>query len=97
MIEKRQFLKNKPVCKVTFKLKSEAESLVLVGDFNGWDETATPMKKSKDGTFSVTVEMETGFEQQFRYIADDNIWLNDDAADKYVDSLLGSENSVIIL
>jgi len=97
MIEKRQFLKNKPVCKVTFKLKAEAESLVLVGDFNGWDETATPMKKSEDGTFSVTVEMETGFEQQFRYIADDNIWLNDEAADKYVDSLLGSENSVIIL
>ncbi len=97
MIEKRQFLKNKPVCKVTFKFKTDAESLVLVGDFNGWDETATPMKKAKGGTFSVSVEMETGFEQQFRYIADGNIWLNDEAADKYVDSLLGSENSVIIL
>lgn len=97
MIEKRQFLKNKPVCKVTFKFKTDAESLVLVGDFNGWDEIATPMKKAKDGTFSVTVEMETGIDQQFRYIADGDIWLNDEAADKYVDSLLGSENSVIIL
>jgi 1,4-alpha-glucan branching enzyme len=97
MIEKRQFLKNKAVCKVTFKFKTEAKSLVLVGDFNGWEETATPMKKAKDGSFSVTVEMESGFEQQFRYIADGKIWLNDEAADKYIVSSLGSENSVVIL
>jgi 1,4-alpha-glucan branching enzyme len=97
MIEKRQFLKTRPGCKVTFRFKTEARNLVLVGDFNGWDETATPMKKSKDGTFSVTVEMECGYEQQFRYLADGYIWLNDEAADKYVISSLGSENSVIIL
>jgi len=97
MIEKRQFLKTKPVCKVTFKFKAEAENLALVGDFNGWDETATPMKKAKDGTFSVSVDMEIGFEQQFRYLADGQTWLNDEAADKYVISSLGSENSVVIL
>ena len=97
MIEKRQFLKTKPVCKVTFKFKAEAESLTLVGDFNGWDETATPMKKAKDGTFSVSVEMESGIEQQFRYLADGKIWINDEAADKYKISSLGSENSVVIL
>ncbi|MFZ4547627.1 MAG: isoamylase early set domain-containing protein [Bacteroidales bacterium] len=97
MIEKRQFLKTKPVCKVTFKFKAEAENLTLVGDFNGWDETANPMKKAKDGTFSVSVEMESGIEQQFRYLADGKIWLNDEAADKYTISSLGSENSVVIL
>ncbi len=97
MIEKRQFLKTKPVCKVTFKFKTEAESLALVGDFNNWNETATPMKKSKDGTFSVSVEMESSREQQFRYLADGRKWLNDEAADKYVTTALGSENSVVIL
>lgn len=97
MIEKRQFLKTKPICKVTFKFKTEAENLVLVGDFNGWDEAATPMKKAKDGTFSVSVEMESGREQQFRYLADGKIWLNDEAADKYTKTALGSENSVVIL
>ena len=97
MIEKRQFLKSKPICKVTFKMNVDATSLVLVGDFNGWDETAAPMKKSKDGSFTVTVEMESGCEQQFRYIADGNKWMNDEAADKYVTSSLGSENSVIVL
>lgn len=97
MIEKRQFLKSKPVCKVTFKFKAEAENMSLVGDFNAWDETANPMKKAKDGTFSVTVEMESGREQQFRYLADGKLWLNDEAADKYITSSLGSENSVIVL
>jgi len=97
MIEKRQFLKTKPVCKVTFKLKTEAESLALVGDFNNWNEASTPMKKAKDGTFSVSVEMESGREQQFRYLADGRKWLNDEAADKYVTTALGNENSVVIL
>jgi hypothetical protein len=55
------------------------------------------MKKAKDGTFSVSVEMESGREQQFRYLADGRKWLNDEAADKYVTTALGSENSVVIL
>jgi len=97
MIEKRQFLKSKPVCKVTFKIKTEAQNVVLVGDFNAWEETATPMKKTKDGTFSVTIELESGREHQFRYLADSSKWLNDEAADKYISSTFGSENSVIIL
>jgi len=97
MIEKRQFLKTKPVCKVTFKFKTEAEHLTLVGDFNSWNETSTPMKKAKDGTFSVSVEMESGREQQFRYLANGTTWHNDEAADKYLTTALGSENSVVIL
>jgi len=97
MIEKRQFLKTKPVCKVTFKLKCEAETLCLVGDFNGWNETSNPMKKAKDGTFSISVDLESGQEQQFRYLADGKTWLNDEAADKYVATSHGSENSVIVL
>lgn len=97
MIEKRQFLKSKPVCKVTFKMKSDADSLHLAGDFNSWNVTDTPMKKLKDGTFSVTVDMETGREQQFRYLANGNTWLNDEAADKYIATEHGSENSVVIL
>jgi 1,4-alpha-glucan branching enzyme len=97
MIEKRQFLKTKPVCKVTFKFKTEAENLALVGDFNNWNEASNPMKKAKDGTFSVSVEMESGLEQQFRYLADGKKWLNDEAADKYVTTALGNENSVVIL
>jgi hypothetical protein len=55
------------------------------------------MKKGKDGAFTITVELETGFEQRFKYLADGQLCHNDEAADKYVHSLLGSENSGVNL
>jgi 1,4-alpha-glucan branching enzyme len=58
---KKDYLKTKPVCKVTFKLSGnitgEASQVALVGDFNDWDPKATPMKKLKDGDFSVVVNL----------------------------------------
>ena len=37
---KKQFLKTKEVCKVTFSLPEavQGETVFLVGDFNNWDE-----------------------------------------------------------
>ena len=97
MIEKRQFSKTKPSCKVTFTLKSEAEHVVILGDFNAWNETSNPMKRTKDGIFAVTIELEIGREHQDLFLADGNTWLNDETADKYVISSLGSTNSVVVL
>ena len=73
MIKKR-FLKSRPVCKVTFYLPAavKAETVHLVGDFNDWDEKATPMAHLKDGRFAVELELETGKEYQFRYLVDQN-------------------------
>jgi len=51
MAIKKQFLKSKPVCKVTFSIQAEnAENVAVVGSFNDWSETATPLKKLKNGT-----------------------------------------------
>lgn len=99
---KKQFLKSKPFCKVTFSLPKEAvaqaKKVSLVGDFNGWDTNATPMKKQKDGGFSVSLNLDQGREYQFRYLIDDARWENDWCADKYVPSALGdAENSVLVL
>lgn len=99
---KKQYLKTKLLCKVTFQIPKEAVATVkkvyLVGDFNGWDPDVTPMKKQKDGAFSVTLNLEQGREYQFRYLIDGTKWENDWNADKYVPSSFGdSENSVIVL
>ncbi|MEO0468640.1 MAG: isoamylase early set domain-containing protein [Bacteroidota bacterium] len=98
----KKFLKSKPVCKVTFKLKKQfapvADNVALVGDFNDWDHEATPMKALKSGGFSTTLDLEQGKEYQFRYLVDGNIWANDEAADKYVQSPFpDAENSVLVL
>jgi len=97
MITKRQLLKTKPVCKVTFQLNADAKHVCIAGEFNNWNEASTPMKKGKDGIFSVTVELESGREHQFRYLLDGKKWINDDSADKYIKTPLGNENSVIVL
>jgi 1,4-alpha-glucan branching enzyme len=100
MSVKKRFLKSKPMCKVTFKLSKAqttgAEKAALVGDFNGWDTGATPMNALKSGGFSVTVDLETGKEYQFRYLLDGERWENDSAADRYVPTEYpGIENGIV--
>ena len=95
----KKFLKSKPVCKATFTLPTEAvqgaKKVVLVGDFNDWDaEAGIKMKKQKD-VYKTTVELETGKEYEFRYLLDGETWENDWAADKYVATPFGVENSVV--
>lgn len=53
----KNYSKTGTVCRVTFKLPAEveAETAVLAGDFNGWSTDSHPMKKLKDGSFSVVL------------------------------------------
>ncbi|WP_319524505.1 isoamylase early set domain-containing protein [uncultured Desulfosarcina sp.] len=99
---RKQFLKTKPVCKVTFtvpeSLGEKSEFAHVVGDFNGWSTSATPMKKLKTGGFSATVELETNQSYQFRYLLGDAEWGNDPDADGQTPTPYGdSYNSVIHL
>lgn len=98
-IEKK-YLNSKGICKATFRVsKSEsggAKSVFLVGDFNEWGTRSMPMKKQKDGSFKVVVDLPIGREYQFRYLLDDDRWENDWNADKYAYSAFGNcENSVV--
>lgn len=97
---KKQYLKSKPVCKITFRLPREAapdaRSVSLVGDFNGWVAGATPMKRLRDGSFSATVELQNGRDYRFRYLIDGGRWENDWRADRYEPNSFGSEDSVVV-
>ena len=99
---KKQFLKSGSICKVTFRLTKEAakeaKTVHVVGEFNNWDIYATPMKCLKDGSFTVTINLEQGREYQFRYLIDEMNWENDWDADKYLPSHFGNcENSVVVI
>jgi 1,4-alpha-glucan branching enzyme len=97
---KKQVLKTKGLCKVTFTLSKEAvkgaKTVHLVGEFNGWDPNAAPMKRMANGSFQTALTLETGRAYQFRYLIDGGTWENDWAADRYVPSSFGAdENSVV--
>ncbi len=100
---KKQYLKSKPVCKVTFSLTKEEAPEVgkvqLLGDFNGWNvEEAIDLKKFKNGSFKTTIDLETENEYQFKYLMDGVKWENDGEADKYVDNgITADENFVVAL
>lgn len=99
---KKQFLKSKPVCKVTFSIGPEgadqAENVELVGEFSDWTKSPISMKKLKNGTFKTTIDLETGKDYQFRYVIDGAKWENDWEADSYVpNNVTYDENSVVSL
>lgn len=97
MLTKR-YLKSKDVTKVTFYTPDtlDAEQVHLVGDFNEWSETATPMTPLKDGRFKIVLELEPNQEYQFRYLVNGDEWHNDWDADKYVPNPYIGDNSVVI-
>ncbi len=98
MAIKKQFLKSKPVCKVTFTVPAEeAKSVAVVGSFNEWNVEAMPLKKLKNGSFKGTVDLESGNSYEFKYVVDGE-YVNEDAADSFAWSdFAGAENSVLSL
>ncbi len=92
----KKFIKSKNVCEVTFTLPEgiEAKTASVVGDFNGWDATQTPMKKTK-GDWQAKVGLPQSREYQFRYVVNGDEWFNEPEADRQVGNEHGSENSVI--
>ena len=100
MSVKKQFLKSKPVCKVTFtvpkQVVAQAKMVKVVGEFNNWDaKKGVKMKPMKNGSFRAVVELKTGQDYEFRYLIDNKVWENDWNADKYVPTEFGNENSVV--
>jgi 1,4-alpha-glucan branching enzyme len=99
MILKQQ-AKKKDSVRVTFELPSNiwAERVNLVGEFNDWDTTATPMSRSRsDANWKASVDLEAGKRYRFRYLVDGKEWLNDWHADDHVENPYGSYDSIVDL
>jgi len=50
---KKQYLKSKPLCKVTFSIDAElingGKEVAVLGEFNDWNPKEGTMRKLKDG------------------------------------------------
>lgn len=97
---KKQYSKSKPVCKVTFTLPKdaiEAKEVVVLGEFNNWNQSEGIAMKAGKAEFKAVVELSAGKNYQFRYLADGKTWLNDWAADDYIATPYGVDNSVVFV
>lgn len=92
----KQYLKTKPVCKVTFTVPAEeATKVAVVGDFNSWSEKGSSLKKLKNGTFKGTFDMPKDSTYEFKYLVDGE-YVNEPEADRYQwNEFAGSENPVL--
>lgn len=92
----KQYLKSKPICKVTFSLLAkEAKEVCVVGSFNEWNAKANPLKKLKNGNFKGVLNLAKDSSHEFKYIVD-GVYVNDDAADSYVWSDFASADNGVI-
>ena len=86
--------------RVTFRLPhtTNADRVSIVGEFNDWDSTATPMRHSRcDAEWIASVVLQAGQRYRFRYLLDGKRWFNDWYADDYEDNVYGSSDSVLDL
>lgn len=98
MAIKKQYLKSKPICKVTFTVPAkEAKKVAVVGSFNDWNSKVSQLRKLKNGTFKGTIDLEKDKSYQFRYLVDGE-FINEEHADNYVwNDFAGTENAVLEL
>jgi len=72
-----------------------AKQVYLVGDFNDWDVSKTPMAQS-GGTWTVVVPMAAG-RHQYSFVVDGKSWSSDPNAPSAPDDGFGHTNSVKIV
>ena len=86
------------VVRVTFTLPDSiwADKIYLVGDFNHWNRTSHPFRRDRTGRWILTVDLEPGRAYQFRYLCDNDRWMNESQADAHVHNRYGSDNFVVI-
>jgi 1,4-alpha-glucan branching enzyme len=79
--------------KVLFEFSApEAREVCLVGDFNGWDSHANPLKKATNGLWKATLPLAPG-RYEYRFLADGQ-WENDPSCSCCVPNQFGSKNCV---
>ena len=95
---KKQFIKSKPVCKVTFTVEAkDANAASVVGDFNNWSVAEGELSKLKNGTFKGVFELIKDAMYEFKYVVD-GVYVNDSEADYFIwNEFANAENGVLEL
>ncbi len=94
MVQKTYY-KTKDYCKVKFTFNFDnAETIEVSGLNNDWQNTVI-MSKKKDGSFSCDINLPKNSNHEFKYLINNNIWLNEPEADGENQNIFGGINSVI--
>jgi 1,4-alpha-glucan branching enzyme len=71
----------------------EAKKVCIAGKFNDWNTRSMPMKKGKDGTWRIKLNLSPG-KYEYKYFVD-GAWASDLSCSELVPNPFGTENCVI--
>jgi 1,4-alpha-glucan branching enzyme len=92
-IKSKQKIKKR---KVTFSMNSsDAEEVILVGDFNNWNPKKHPMQKDRNGMWVKTVIIPHG-KYEYKFLVDGQ-WKEDPQNDQASLNCFGTYNNVFNL
>ena len=84
--------------RITFRISHYiwADSVTLVGEFNGWNAHSHPLRRTRnDGEWHISLVLERNRTYRFRYLVNDEEWMDDDHADGYKPNPFGGFDSVV--
>jgi hypothetical protein len=77
------------------RLPKDAVNVSVVGDFNGWDATATPMVRKNDGEWSAKIALLPG-RHIYAYLVDGKAWVVDPLQPQIPDVGNGPANALVV-
>ncbi len=96
MLEKEEIENGK--VRVTFRLSQHiwADHIALVGDFNNWDVHHHLLRQThNDMDWHISLDLEPNHTYRFRYLVNDEEWMDDDHADDYATNPFGGFDSIV--
>lgn len=73
-----------------------ATRVALVGEFNDWDQTATPMSRAGGGAWHVALPLTRG-RHVYAFVVDGSSWVADPQAPIAPERWFGAQNSVVLV
>jgi hypothetical protein len=73
-----------------------ASQVALVGDFNGWDASATPMRREPNGPWTISVSLPPGW-HSYAFVIDGATWAPDPNAPLAPKDDFGTPRSVVVV
>jgi len=93
----KTYYKTKDYCKVKFSFRPDRAETVEIRGLNSDWQNAVEMAKKKDGSFTADVTLPKDSRHQFKYVVNEQEWINEPEADSQEPNEFGGSNSVIVL
>ena len=74
-----------------------ATNVVVAGDFNGWGETASPLRKDSSGLWLTEVKAPPAGRYQYKFIVNGQRWIEDPSNGMKVADGYGGLNSLLVI